>query len=139
MGSVRGALCPPGLNGRLAVGELDRGDAGRREAENLTVEGELGLQRDHDRLGLPEAVRLALERDVAVADAMGGEIAGDALGLLWEDDRVIQPLQQQDRAGCAGYVADRGAFGVDDLEPWQRPGQPGQVARLQGLPVTWES
>src|SRR6202012_384984 len=89
---------PGQLAGRLTqhgvLGQLERRDVRRCEAEDLAVEGQLGLQgRDH-RLRLPEAVRLARERDVRVPDAVGGQVGGDRLGLRRRDDRVVEALQQ---------------------------------------------
>ena len=85
------------------------------------------LKRGGNRLGFPEPVRLALESQVGVADAVRGQIGSDALGLLRCHDGVIKAVEQQDRAGGLRDVTDRGALGVDGVETWQRADQPVQV------------
>ena len=52
------------------------------------------------------------EGDVRVPDAVGGQVGGDRLGLGRRDDRVVEPLEQQHRAGQVVDVADRRALHV---------------------------
>ncbi len=76
-------------------------------------------------------MRLALEGQVRVPDAVLGQVGGDALRLGRRDDRVVQPLQQQDRAGRFGHVPDWRPLLVGDLEAGQRPDQAIQVVRFE--------
>src|SRR5437870_4158529 len=82
------------------------------EAEDLSEEREMRLQRAFDVLGLAEAVALSLEGDVRVRDAASGKRRHDHLGLGGQDDLVVEPLQEQqgmrDRVG----VVDRRALAV---------------------------
>ena len=99
------SACYEDITGRMQAA-LDRLDVvGGREPEHLAVEGQLGFQRRHHRVGLAEPVRLAFEREVGVPDALSREVSRDALGLLRRHDGVVQPLQQQYRAGIGVHVA----------------------------------
>src|SRR5580698_5171525 len=84
LGGVPADLGPGDGHGRYAR---------RLEAEYLSVEGQLGLERGRDRLGLAEAVRLAIESDVRIGRSVRGQVRGDALGLRGRDDRVVKSLQ----------------------------------------------
>jgi anti-sigma regulatory factor (Ser/Thr protein kinase) len=137
--------CEP-AQGRQAQGSQAQGDSGsahqlehrharRLEAQHLTVEGELGLQGGDDRGGLAEAVGLALERQVGVRDARALERSQEQLGLRRRHDRVVQPLQQQDRAVEPVDVGQRGPRVVDGAGLGQRPDQAVQVARLEVVGV----
>src|SRR5260221_478452 len=63
------------------------------EAERLAVEAQLRLERVDDRLGLAEAVSLALVRVVLVQHTAAIERLDDHLGLVGRDDHVFEPLE----------------------------------------------
>ena len=99
-------------------------------------EAQIGRRRRARPPGWPrrpacEPVRLALEGDVRVRDAVRGQVRRDGFGLRGRDDRVVEPLQQQHRAGGVVHVPDRRPLGVQRLALRQRPDQPVEIAGFE--------
>src|SRR6266498_3300579 len=74
---------------------------GQLEAEDAAEEVQLGLDRALDVLGLAQAVALAREGQVGVGDALLGQGAHHHLGLGRRHHHVVEPLDQDHRAGDA--------------------------------------
>src|SRR4051794_7347986 len=105
--------------------------AGRGEAEDLAVEGQLGLGRAPDGVRPAEAVPLARERHVRHRHALLAECGHHHLGLVRRDDPVVEPLEEDDRAVEAVDVPDRRALLVDALRLGPRADERVGVARLE--------
>jgi hypothetical protein len=100
---VRGQA--PGLIGHGRAGfTIVPGDAVRAEAQGLAIEGQLRFKAGDDRFGLAEPVPLPGERQMHMRNVVLGQFTGQDLGVLGHDDRVLQAMQQQHRAGPRGYV-----------------------------------
>jgi len=69
--------------------EAEQWGFGVGEVEGLGVEGEFGFQGGDDRFGAAEAVRLFLELQQGVRDALVGELGGERVGLRGRDDQVV--------------------------------------------------
>src|SRR4051794_27045654 len=81
-----------------------------REAEYLAVEAQLGLGRAPEVFRLAEAVLLALEGDVLVADAVARQRGDDRLGLRGRDDAILEALQDDHGRADLVRVVDRRAL-----------------------------
>ena len=92
------------------------------------------LDRRRDGRLAPEAVALALEREVGVRDAVGGEGRDDGLGLAGRHDLVLEALQDEDRAATPRRGSGSASAGGSD-RPWPgtaRPAGPGSATRTCG-------
>ena len=67
----------------------------RLEAEDLGIEGELCLERGHDRLRLSEPVPLTLEEQIGMRDSSLLECGDDQLRLGGRHDHVVGSLQDE--------------------------------------------
>src|SRR5918994_2173010 len=111
----RGLVCGLSARYRLEVLDGDRVDAlcGRQvEAEDLGVERQLTVERPADVGRLPEAVLLALERDVGDGHPLGPQGVDDHLGLVGWHDLVLQALQHDQRPLDVEVAAGR--IGADE-------------------------
>src|SRR3984893_3951447 len=81
-----------GLFEVLDLHRLDR--IGQPEAEDLRVEVQLRLERALDVLRDPEAMLLALERNVGHRQALLAQRVDDGFGLVGWNDLVLQSLEE---------------------------------------------
>src|SRR3990170_1039447 len=82
------------------------------EAENLSIERELCLERADDVLGLAEAVPLALEEEIRVRDAAFPQGTNDELGLRRRHHLVVGALENEHRRRDPVDEMDRAALAV---------------------------
>src|SRR5688572_3757934 len=71
---------------------------GRRESKYRAVKVQLRLEAPDDSVRLPEAVLLALEREVRNGQTLRAHGVGHHLRLVRRDDLVFQALEQNQRA-----------------------------------------
>src|SRR3954470_710397 len=95
--------------------QLEHRDVRWREAQDLAVERQRRLARTDSGLHLPEPVRLALEREVGVRDALRDEAVADPLRLGGRHHRVVEALQEQHGAVETVDVPQRRPLVVDRL------------------------
>ena len=104
---------------------------GRLEAEDLAEERQARLERTALGDRAAEAVALALEREVGIRDAVGGQRRHHRLGLRRRDDAVVEPLEQEDRARDVAGGVDRRTLPVEGRGLRVRGEQAVVVARLE--------
>src|SRR5579884_945038 len=106
-------------------------DVRRLEAEDLTVEGELGFEGTLDVLGSAEAVLLALVEQASHRQLLLPHRRDHHLRLVRRNDFVFQSLEEDDRTGEALGMIERRALQVQVAPLWIWTDHRVEITRLE--------